>query len=535
MRNILLIALREVHQAVSTRGFWVGICILPLMGLLVFGVIRVFQSSGSIKYFVLVDQSGRYEEILESGLEREYQRVVMNDLREYIQSNLIQAGGDQAAPSLEEIPLALVDSQRDISDAEVDLFIAAGEHEAALGSVGHLLRQDKTEFELPRHVYLRTALPPSIAATDDLGRISEALRPYLNGGQKLTVEGKQVNLFAAILIPERVSARPGNAFSTPVTNSATDDVQYWSTNLADEVLRNFTERTLTAEIRRASFLDAGIAPDDYRRFDNLQVRFRNFNPASEAGKEEVSLADRIRQWAPSGLTYLLWISLFGILNALLTSTIEEKSNRIIEVLLSSVTADELILGKLAGIAVVGLIMVGAQLALILGIMLLFAGPEAEFINQLLHVLLSSNLLPVFFAYFMLGYLVYGGIFISIGGLCDTIADAQSYMGPLMLIMMVPLFTLAMIPRDPHGPLALFMSWFPLYTPFAMINRIAADPPVIEIIGTLILLLVCSAVLFWSTGKIFRIAMLRTGQPPKLLEVIKWLRKSEYLGDAATNR
>ena len=155
-----------------------------------------------------------------------------------------------------------------------------------------------------------------------------------------------------------------------------------------------------------------------------------------------------------------------------------------------------------------------------------AGPEAVFINQLLEVLTSSHLLPAFFACFILGYIIYGGLFIAIGGLCDTITDAQEYMGPLMLLMMIPLFTMAIIPRDPNGILAVVMSWFPLYTPFAMINRIAADPPMIEVIGTLILLLVSSAFILWASGKIFRIAILRTGQPPKIKELVKWLRGHE---------
>jgi ABC-2 type transport system permease protein len=526
MRNISLIAVREIYQAVTTRAFWVGICILPLMGLMVFGVLRIFQSSGTIKYFVLIDKSGRYETIMEQGLEREYQKEVMRSLRGYIQANLTPAGDDRPAPSLEDIPSALADARREVSDIEADQFISSGGYAAALQSVSHMLRTDAPQFELPRHTYQRVELPQSISTSDEMGVISNKLRPYLNGEQKLVLDGKPATLFAAVLIPESVTASPGVTGPGPSRIVAGSEVQYWSTNLADDGLRNLTERTLTAEIRRDSFMQAGITPEDYRRLANLQLRLKNFNPASAAGKEEVSMADRLRQWVPSGLTYLLWISLFGILNMLLYSTIEEKSNRIIEVLLSSVTADELLLGKLAGIAVVGMIMVGTQMALVLGILFWFAGPEAGFINQLLQVLMSSNLLPVFFAYFLLGYILYGGIFISIGGLCDSHVEAQSFMGPLMLIMMVPMFTIALIPRDPHGPLALAMSWFPLYTPFAMINRIAADPPVFEIIGTLMLLLATSAAILWSAGKIFRIGILRTGQPPKLLEVLKWLRSTE---------
>ena len=184
------------------------------------------------------------------------------------------------------------------------------------------------------------------------------------------------------------------------------------------------------------------------------------------------------------------------------------------------------MGKLTGVALTGLISASTQIALIIGTLFCFSGPQAEFINQLLSVLISGNLLPAFFAYFILGYILYGGIFITIGGLCETVTDAQSYMGPLMMIMMVPLFTIAIIPRDPNSIFAIAMSWFPLYTPFAMINRIAAGLSAIEIFGTLTLLLVSSAFILWASGKIFRIAILRTGQPPKIKELIKWIRGND---------
>jgi ABC-2 type transport system permease protein len=93
----------------------------------------------------------------------------------------------------------------------------------------------------------------------------------------------------------------------------------------------------------------------------------------------------------------------------------------------------------------------------------------------------------------------------------------------MMIMMVPLFTMAIIPRDPNGTLATVLSWIPLYTPFVMMNRAAADPPLFDLIGTLILLLVSNAFMLWAAGKIFRVGILRTGQPPRIIELWRWIR------------
>ncbi len=90
-------------------------------------------------------------------------------------------------------------------------------------------------------------------------------------------------------------------------------------------------------------------------------------------------------------------------------------------------------------------------------------------------------------------------------------------------MMIPLFTMMFIPKDPNGTLASVMSWIPLFTPFVMMNRAAADPPLFDVIGTMILLVVTTVLVLYLAGKIFQIGILRTGQPPKMKELLRWLR------------
>src|SRR5258706_11076400 len=123
---------------------------------------------------------------------------------------------------------------------------------------------------------------------------------------------------------------------------------------------------------------------------------------------------------------------------LLTKTIEEKSNRIIELLLSSVTPGELMIGKLFGIAAIGLTMVGAWMVALFGILSWKAGGSSELAGQMLTVLKGSNLILLFAVYFVLGYLMYAGFILSIGSVCNTIKEAQSYMGVLTIVMMVPM-------------------------------------------------------------------------------------------------
>jgi ABC-type Na+ efflux pump permease subunit len=208
---------------------------------------------------------------------------------------------------------------------------------------------------------------------------------------------------------------------------------------------------------------------------------------------------------------------------LLNNTIEEKSNRLIEVLLSSVTPGELMIGKLFGVAAVGLTMLSAWMFFLVSILTYQAGPQAELATQLLSVLKTSGLIPAFVGYFALGYFLYAGVFIAIGSVCNTLKEAQNMMQPVVLIMIVPLMTMTFIPKDPNGTIATVLSWVPIYTPFVMMNRAAASPPTYEVLGTTIALFVTTVLVAWLAGKIFRVGILRTGQKPKLAELIGWLR------------
>jgi ABC-type Na+ efflux pump permease subunit len=95
----------------------------------------------------------------------------------------------------------------------------------------------------------------------------------------------------------------------------------------------------------------------------------------------------------------------------------------------------------------------------------------------------------------------------------------------MVFLMVPLFTMTFIPRDPNGVPATVLSWIPPYTPFVMMNRMTADPPLRDVVGTLVLLVAFTGLVLWGSGRVFRIGILRTGQPPKLVELFRWLRQS----------
>jgi ABC-2 type transport system permease protein len=341
------------------------------------------------------------------------------------------------------------------------------------------------------------------------------------------------NIVEQVLRPDE--PRPQGAVSPPsgkAAGRAVPGIQYWCENQADETLRSEVERAVNAEVRQREYARRGVEPGVVRAIEQTRVEFTSLNPKKEKGEEQVGMADRIRQWLPSVFVYLLWVGIFAIAQMLLNSVIEEKSNRIVEVLLSSVTPGELMMGKLAGIASTGLCMLAVWVLSFVGMIWWKSsgGPPAgggggmsSVPHDIASILQTSWLLPAFFLYFVLGYLMYAGLILALGSTCNTIKDAQNFMGVIVLFLMVPLFTMTFIPRDPNGPVATVLSWIPPYTPFVMMNRVTASPPMRDVIGTLLLLMVSTVLILWGAGRIFRIGILRTGQPPKLKELFRWLR------------
>ncbi len=515
MKYAGLVARREYLETIKTRGFWVGVFMFPLILFLSVSVpVWLAKKATPVRYFVLVDQSGVLAPVVGPALEKNYQRKVLGALNEYAGRNATASAGG----TNELTQFGAGDPQA------LDKFTALGGQDYYLKQLQPRLKSNAPPFIAPTRMYQPVPLPDEIKSNTDLPALARDLRPYLRGEKKVYLDGRVESLTAAILIPSNIEQE----IVRPHTNSAADrplpnGIEYWSANVTDSDLHDQISKAVNDEVRRKEFLARGLDAAAFHDVESTFAPMVSLNPKKEAGKETVSSSDVVMQWLPSAFVYLLWVSLFGISQMLLSNTIEEKSNRIIEVLLSSVTPGELMMGKLFGIAAVGLTMIGAWMFSLFFVLSAKAGGASEIAGQILPILKTSHMLPMFSLYFLLGYLMYGAVILSIGSVCNTLKEAQSYMSAITLIMMVPLMTMTYIPKDPNGTFARVLSWIPLFTPFTMMNRAMADPPWIDLVGTLVLLVVSAGLALWMAGKVFRIGILRTGQPPRVIEMLKWIR------------
>ena len=524
MRNALLVAAREYADNARTKGFWIGILALPILLVIAVQVPRFLEKNATpTRNFILLDRTGELDSIIDQELERAHQRGVIEELSAYGRKHLQMPDGKEG-PQWEHLPAVnledLVAKFAERNPEIVDQFIASGGVKTALAAMAGMLKEDAPEFEEPRLKFRRVSLPAGVDSSLTGRELADALAPWLKGDEILSIGEDQEALFALVEIPADILASGGE---TSFWKSSGPQVQFWATNLADSDLRKSLERALDRELHQREFQRLGVDSETVRKVQSASVPLTSLDPRKDVGEEEVSMADKIRQYAPIGFVYFLWIAIMQVASMLLNNTIEEKSNRIIEVLLSSVTPWELMMGKLLGIAGIGLTLVIAWILSMLGILWYSSGPEAEIATRLLEVVSSGGLMLSFAMYFVLGYFLYASIFLAMGSVCNTLKEAQNLMGPMMMIMMVPLLTMVFIPKDPNGPLATFLSWVPIYTPFIMMNRAAADTPMFDLIGTTVLLIATNLGMLWFCGRIFRIGILRTGQPPKIRELFRWIR------------
>lgn len=514
MRKIFLVAQREFMENARTKSFWIGIMIFPVILGLAFIVPALLDRAKSARKYAVVDESGWLLEAVDKELlARDLTLVFRTAAERYREADsdtariaaplaglapsLAQLDGTQLAAAARQlidpadradtattraIPdplLGALERQRDAILAWWQSLDADGVKEHAPGSFGER--------------YARVTFEGAIPSLDSLGHL---------------VANKK--LFAYFVIG-----------TDPVTGS--EGSRYVSNNLTDDDLPDWFGRLASAEVR-SQRLEREQIDQRVAQWIQAPIEFEARKVSGEGEEEAVETQDQIRQWVPVAFVYLLWISIFTITQMLLTNTIEEKSNRIIEVLLSSVSAVELMAGKILGIAITGLTIVGSWMVFFyLGTKyvpaMLGAPPTLD-----LSALASDPLyVGSFIMYFLLGYLLFAALLVGIGSVCTTLKEAQNLMGPVTLLLIVPLMAMVPIGKDPSGTLARVMSYIPPFTPFVMMNRAAAPPSTLEYILTSALLVVSIGFTLWAAAKVFRIGILLTGKPPKIREILRWIR------------
>lgn len=503
MRAVLLIAWREYKQYVLSRGFLIFLVTFPLLILFGGAAMGMLEASRPVRSFVVFDEVGGYAEAIDREIAERQQRDTVAAWDAYVAIAVDKAKIDPETLPGPFAPAAVTEARR-------QAFFEAGGADAARAAVAGRLRKGVPSFEAPRTQFVRLDLPAQARDARSLDAAIAALRPFLVGSKRLA--GAEGPLFAAVLIPEGYTGAADGA-----------EAQFWSKNLTDPALESAVGRALTTTARRKLSESFGLSGAELDALADVEAPVKAFRPDKAEGGGELEDVDRLRSAViPAAMTYMLLVVVFGVGNLLLTNTIEERSNKIVEILLSSVTANELMLGKLLGIAAVGLTM--PTVFFVGGLGLALAGGD-EMMRTLVGVLFNSWFLAIYIFYFFCAYAIFAMIFLAIGAVSNSLQDAQSYMGPVMLIVFAPLPFMVLVFQNPNGLVASILTWIPIYTPYAVMMRAAADPPIWEIVGATSLMLAFAIVLARVMGRIFRAAILSSA-PPKARDLVRLARSRQ---------
>ena len=239
---------------------------------------------------------------------------------------------------------------------------------------------------------------------------------------------------------------------------------------------------------------------------------RTIGKEAEAGSEAAKVGTIL---VPVIFVTFLFVGIMTVAQGCLMSLIEEKSNRIVEVILASISPFQFMTGKILGMGLVGLTLLGSW-----GVAA-YAAAAAKGYTRFFPLDNFGFFLP----YFVLGFLLYAALFSAVGSACNTLKEAQNLMQPLTLFLVVPMVLMMPITKDPGGSLATALSYFPFFTPFVMMNRLAASPRPggLEVALSLAVLALGVFAVMAAAGRIFRVGILMYGKPPRPRELLRWLR------------
>jgi ABC-2 type transport system permease protein len=299
-------------------------------------------------------------------------------------------------------------------------------------------------------------------------------------------------------------------FFIPATVFDSGAVEYRAENVGNFRIQERFSRTIEEIVVEQRAIAQGYDPALLRRLmadiDVKSIKVTGEGKEKESGFLETFFSSYI----------IIMMLMFLVLTSgqlLIRSVVEEKSNRLIEILMSSCSAHDLMVGKIIGLSGLGIVQVLLWAGMALGI-------SAKFGTSLV----QPETFLIALVYFLLGYLLYAAIFVAAGSPVTTEQEAQQITSYVSLTLVFPVVLALPVMQNPDSTLVKVLSFIPIFTPSLMVMRLPIQMPTIwEIVGTIAVLIVSVWGMMWVAGKVFRTAILVYGKRPTLSELYRWLR------------
>lgn len=492
MHRIFLVAIREFRQIAAMRSFWLTLLILPV-ALSLGPITKRFVDKDEADRLLIIDQTGgAIRDKIVNRIAREQDRAALSGLSRYVRRFQLEAANPQALWASHD---------RWYSEADVAAFRAQGGLSAALRDIARVKSAQTPVFTPPRAGYMIDHTAANQRGPGEA--ISEAqIKTLVTPPDKKT---KPVNY--VLLIAPDFAAKPV--------------VRLWTNHQPDPGLVAIVQDVLTRDLRSSYLVRSGMSADAASAVQQVVPQIAITTPPPGGGVREAML---VRSILPLASAYMLLMCLMLSGSWMLQGTVEERSNKLIETVLACVSPEELMYGKLLGTMAIGLTMIAVWIgcALIAG----FAthGEISDLIRPALDPLTSPAIVAAMLYFFIAGYLSVSIVFLAIGGLSDSMRDAQGYLMPVILVIMLPTtFLLQAIVSGKTGVGVEVLTWVPIWTPFAVLSRLGTGIPAWEVIGSGLVLAAYIAIEMLLLGRLFRVSLLAQGQKPNLREIVQRLK------------
>lgn len=337
--------------------------------------------------------------------------------------------------------------------------------------------------------------------------------------QRLALSGRiEAGDLAGLLeIGSKVYDIRDDPFADPEKIDEAAVVRFQTKNPTQDTFRRFAERVVSAGVRQHRFIEQGISPEKIGRLQQpAVVRIKSLTKRDAVTGRVADASDSsqiVNLLLPGAMVAIMFMIIMIGAAPAMQGVVEEKAQRIAEVLLSSVSPFELMSGKLLGVVCVSLTMALVYLG----------GGYVVAANYGFASMLPLRLIVWFVVFLVLALLMYGSIFVAVGAAAADIKQTQSLLTPVMLLAALPFFALGPIMSDPNGPVATVMSFLPFSTPMIMMARESVPPgvPLWQLLLGIVEVLIASAVCVWIASRIFRVGILMSGKGPTFRDMIKW--------------
>ncbi|NHF57896.1 ABC transporter permease [Flavobacteriaceae bacterium TP-CH-4] len=331
---------------------------------------------------------------------------------------------------------------------------------------------------------------------------------------------------------------------------------FYSKDAPSSVLLDKIEMVFQERLRQRRLQNIGVSPKDFATVDD---RFE-MDTATYSGEKNLKHINEIKAAIGGAFGYLIMMFIIIYGGFVMRSVIEEKTSRIIEVIISSVKPFQLMLGKIIGTSLAGITqfaiwIMSAGILLFVALAILDIEPTSLTAGQDVVNSAAGELAPpipavdetlglysqeffkipwlmlicFFLIYFVLGYLIYSSIYAAIGAAVDNETDTQQFIFPIILPLMLAIYVgFFSVFNNPQGPIAVGFSLFPLTSPIVMLMRLPwgigeGGVPIWQLLVSILLLVGTFIGIVWLAAKIYRVGILMYGKKPSYKELFKWLR------------